>query len=154
MSKKIEQLTEKLVEKIIDKNEYELVDVEYIKENSEMYLRILIDKEGKMSLDDCEKLSREIGDKLDEEDFIKDSYYLEVSSPGLDRTLKKDKDFKREIGKQVMVKLFKSIEDIGKEFIATLEGLDENGNVLLDINSNKYSIEKKSIAKINLYIEI
>lgn len=153
MSKKIEQLTEKLVEKIIDKNEYELVDVEYVKENSEMYLRILIDKEGKMSLDDCEKLSREIGDKLDEEDFIKDSYYLEVSSPGLDRTLKKDKDFKREIGKQVMVKLFKAI-DIGKEFIATLEGLDENGNVLLDVNSNKYSIDKKSIAKINLYIEI
>ncbi len=109
MSKKIEQLTEKLVTDVIS-YEYELVDVEYVKENKEMYLRILIDKAGGMSIDDCEELSRIIGDKLDEDDFIDDSYYLEISSL--------------------------------------------NGNmVLLEIDGDLLEIDKKSIAKINLYIE-
>lgn len=153
MSKKIEQQAQQLVEKIIDKDIYELVDVEYVKENSQMYLRILIDKDGKMTLEDCEKLSKDIGDKLDEEDFIQDSYYLEISSPGIDRTLKKDKDFEREKGKLVIVKLFKAI-DMGKEFVAMLEGIDENKNILLDVDGKKISLEKKSIAKINLYVEI
>ena len=80
MSRKIEQLAEKLVTGVIS-DEYELVDVEYVKENKEMYLRILIDKAGGMGIDDCEELSRIIGDKLDEDDFIEDSYYLEISSP-------------------------------------------------------------------------
>ncbi|MGP1488297.1 MAG: ribosome maturation factor RimP [Peptoanaerobacter stomatis] len=151
MSKKIEQLTEKLVTDVIS-DEYELVDVEYVKENKEMYLRILIDKAGGMSIDDCEELSRIIGDKLDEDDFIEDSYYLEISSPGLDRTLKKDRDFIREAGKLVEVKLFKAIEKYGKEFVSKLNGL--NGNmVLLEIDGDLLEIDKKSIAKINLYIE-
>lgn len=151
MSKKIEQLTEKLVTDVIS-YEYELVDVEYVKENKEMYLRILIDKAGGMSIDDCEELSRIIGDKLDEDDFIDDSYYLEISSPGLDRTLKKDRDFIREVGKLVEVKLFKAIEKYGKEFVSKLNGL--NGNmVLLEIDGDLLEIDKKSIAKINLYIE-
>ncbi|EJU24032.1 hypothetical protein HMPREF1143_0556 [Peptoanaerobacter stomatis] len=151
MSKKIEQLTEKLVTDVIS-DEYELVDVEYVKENKEMYLRILIDKAGGMSIDDCEELSRIIGDKLDEDDFIDDSYYLEISSPGLDRTLKKDRDFIREAGKLVEVKLFKAIEKYGKEFVSKLNGL--NGNmVLLEIDGDLLEIDKKSIAKINLYIE-
>ena len=151
MSKKIEQLTEKLVTDVIS-DEYELVDVEYVKENKEMYLRILIDKAGGMSINDCEELSRIIGDKLDEDDFIDDSYYLEISSPGLDRTLKKDRDFIREAGKLVEVKLFKAIEKYGKEFVSKLNGL--NGNmVLLEIDGDLLEIDKKSIAKINLYIE-
>ncbi len=151
MSKKIEQLTEKLVTDVIS-DEYELVDVEYVKENKEMYLRILIDKAGGMSIDDCEELSRIIGDKLDEDDFVDDSYYLEISSPGLDRTLKKDRDFIREAGKLVEVKLFKAIEKYGKEFVSKLNGL--NGNmVLLEIDGDLLEIDKKSIAKINLYIE-
>ncbi|EHL20266.1 MAG: ribosome maturation factor RimP [Peptoanaerobacter stomatis] len=151
MSRKIEQLAEKLVTGVIS-DEYELVDVEYVKENKEMYLRILIDKAGGMSIDDCEELSRIIGDKLDEDDFIEDSYYLEISSPGLDRTLKKDRDFIREAGKLVEVKLFKAIEKYGKEFVSKLNGL--NGNmVLLDVDGDLLEIDKKSIAKINLYIE-
>lgn len=151
MSRKIEQLAEKLVTGVIS-DEYELVDVEYVKENKEMYLRILIDKAGGMGIDDCEELSRIIGDKLDEDDFIEDSYYLEISSPGLDRTLKKDRDFIREAGKLVEVKLFKAIEKYGKEFVSKLNGL--NGNmVLLDIDGDLLEIDKKSIAKINLYIE-
>ena len=151
MPKNIEPLTEKLVTDVIS-DEYELVDVEYVKENKEMYLRILIDKAGGMSIDDCEELSRIIGDKLDEDDFIDDSYYLEISSPGLDRTLKKDRDFIREAGKLVEVKLFKAIEKYGKEFVSKLNGL--NGNmVLLEIDGDLLEIDKKSIAKINLYIE-
>jgi ribosome maturation factor rimP len=151
MSRKIEQLAEKLVTGVIS-DEYELVDVEYVKENKEMYLRILIDKAGGMSIDDCEELSRIIGDKLDEDDFIEDHYYLEISSPGLDRTLKKDRDFIREAGKLVEVKLFKAIEKYGKEFVSKLNGL--NGNmVLLDVDGDLLEIDKKSIAKINLYIE-
>ena len=151
MSRKIEQLAEKLVTGVVS-DEYELVDVEYVKENKEMYLRILIDKAGGMGIDDCEELSRIIGDKLDEDDFIEDSYYLEISSPGLDRTLKKDRDFIREAGKLVEVKLFKAIEKYGKEFVSKLNGL--NGNmVLLDVDGDLLEIDKKSIAKINLYIE-
>ncbi|MGP1597391.1 ribosome maturation factor RimP [Peptoanaerobacter stomatis] len=151
MSRKIEQLAEKLVTGVIS-DEYELVDVEYVKENKEMYLRILIDKAGGMSIDDCEELSRIIGDKLDEDDFIEDHYYLEISSPGLDRTLKKDRDFIREAGKLVEVKLFKAIEKYGKEFVSKLNGL--NGNmILLEIDGDLLEIDKKSIAKINLYIE-
>jgi len=151
MSRKIEQLAEKLVTGVIS-DEYELVDVEYVKENKEMYLRILIDKAGGMGIDDCEELSRIIGDKLDEDDFIEDSYYLEISSPGLDRILKKDRDFIREAGKLVEVKLFKAIEKYGKEFVSKLNGL--NGNmVLLDVDGDLLEIDKKSIAKINLYIE-
>lgn len=151
MSKKIESLAQELVMNVLPQ-EYELVDVEYVKENKEMYLRILIDKDEGMSIQDCEKLSKIIGDKLDEDDFIEDFYYLEISSPGIDRTLKKDKDFIRETGKLVEVKLFKAIE-YGKEFVARLEGLDQNKNILLNIDGKKLSVDKKNIAKINLYIE-
>ena len=152
MSKKIEQMTEDLVLRVLP-DEYEMVDVEYVKENGEMYLRILIDKNGNMDIDDCVKLSHIIGDELDKDEYINDTYNLEISSPGLDRTLKKDRDFIREKGKDVEVKLFKPLE-YGKDFIAILDGLDEQGNVMLDVNNNKFSLSKKDIAKINLYIEI
>lgn len=152
MSKKIEQMTEELVQLVIP-NEYEMVDVEYVKEAGEMYLRILIDKDGGMTIDDCVELSGIIGSELDKKDYIKDSYNLEISSPGLDRTLKKDRDFVREKGKDVEVKLFKKDENYGKEFIAVLEGLDENGNVVFKIDDDIVTFDKKEIAKINLYLE-
>ena len=104
MSKKIEQITEELVLRVLP-DEYEMVDVEYVKEAGEMYLRILIDKDSGMTIDDCVKLSGIIGDEIDKKDYIKDAYNLEISSPGLDRTLKKDRDFIREKGKDVEVKL-------------------------------------------------
>lgn len=148
MSKKVEQRAQELVEKYISK-ELELVDVDYVKENGEYYLRILIDKEGGVSLDDCEALSRAIDDKLDEADIIPDAYYLEVSSPGLDRELKKEKDFIREKGKKILVKLYKNSE-LGKEFTGVLEGLDEDKNLLINIDGKSHTIEKKDIAKINL----
>lgn len=152
MSKKIEQMTEELVQRVIP-NEYEMVDVEYVKEAGEMYLRILIDKDGGMTIDDCVELSGIIGSELDKKDYIKDAYNLEISSPGLDRTLKKDRDFVREKGKDVEVKLFKKDGNYGKEFVAVLEGLDENGSVVFRIDDNLVAFDKKEIAKINLYLE-
>lgn len=152
MSKKIELRTEELVKSVIP-SEYEMVDVEYVKENSEMYLRILIDKISGMSIDDCVLLSKIIGDELDKQDYIDGMYNLEISSPGLDRTLKKDRDFIREKGKLVEVKLFKSGE-YGKEFIAILDGINEESKIMLNLEYKKILLDKKDIAKINLYLEI
>lgn len=98
-----EQLTEELVMPIIEQNNFELVDVEYVKEASNYYLRIYIDKAGGITVDDCEIVSRALGDLLDAKDFIEESYVLEVSSPGLGRPLKKKK-----ISKEVLVWKWKS----------------------------------------------
>ena len=88
-----EQQTEELLLPIIERNGFELVDVEYVKEGGIFYLRAYIDKEGGITVDDCEVVSRELSELLDQEDFIPDAYILEVSSPGLGRQLKKEKDF-------------------------------------------------------------
>ena len=90
-----EQKTEEILLPIVEEYGFELVDVEYVKEGSNWYLRAYIDKEGGISVDDCEVVSRAFSDKLDEEDFIDDAYIMEVSSPGLGRPLKKEKDYKR-----------------------------------------------------------
>jgi len=95
-----EQKTERLLLPIMERTGFELVDVEYVKEGSNYYLRAYIDKEGGITIDDCELVSRELSDLLDAEDFIPEAYYLEVSSPGLGRQLKKEKDFARSIGKR------------------------------------------------------
>ena len=109
MSKKdlYESKTEELVTPLIEQNNFELVDIEYVKEGSNWYLRVYIDKPGGINVDDCELISRALSDKLDEEDFIDDAYILEVSSPGLGRPLKKDKDFERSLGEDVEIKLYR-----------------------------------------------
>lgn len=104
-----EQKTEALVMPFITENNFELVDVEYVKEADNWYLRVYIDKEGGITVDDCEIISRALSDKLDADDFIEDSYILEVSSPGLGRPLKKDKDFERSLGKEVEIKLYRAV---------------------------------------------
>ena len=104
-----EQRAEALLEPIVEANNFELVDVEYVKEGSDYYLRAYIDKEGGITIDDCELVSRAFEEKLDKENFIKDSYVLEVSSPGLTRPLKKEKDFARSIGKLIEIKTYKAI---------------------------------------------
>lgn len=104
-----EQRAEQLLMPVIQANDFELVDVEYVKEAGTRYLRAYIDKEGGITIDDCELVSRAFGERLDAEDFIEESYVLEVSSPGLGRPLKKEKDFARSIGKDVEVKLFKPL---------------------------------------------
>lgn len=102
--------TESLVEPLLEKENFELVDVEYVKEGANWYLRIYIDKEGGITVDDCELISRALSELLDLEDFIPEAYILEVSSPGLGRQLKKEKDFVRSIGEEVEIKLYKAME--------------------------------------------
>jgi len=120
-----EQRTEKLLQPILEKNNYELYDVEFIKEGGSWYLRVYIDKEGGITIDDCELVSKALSDLLDEHDFISESYMLEVSSPGLGRRLKRDKHFEKSIGEEVEVKLFRPI-DKKKDFVGVLKSFDDD----------------------------
>ena len=129
--KNIEEKTEKLLTPIIEKSNFELVDVEYVKEGPDWYLRAYIDKEGGITIDDCESVSRELEKCLDENDIISGAYILEVSSPGLTRALKKEKDFVRNTGKPVEVHTFKPVDQV-REFIGDLISWDED-KVVLDI---------------------
>ena len=120
-----EAKTEAFLLPVMEKHHFELVDVEYVKEAGTWYLRAYIDKEGGITVDDCEVINRELGDWLDQEDFIEDSYILEVSSPGLGRPLKKEKDFARSIGKEVDIKLYKAVEK-QKDYTGVLEAYDKD----------------------------
>ena len=121
MTKKegVEKQTEALLEPILTEFEFELVDVEYVKEGSNWYLRVYVDKPGGITVDDCEAVSRRFSEILDEKDYIEGSYIFEVSSPGLSRPLKKEKDFKRNLDKEIEVRTYKAI-DGEKEFIGFL----------------------------------
>ena len=118
-----ESRTERFLLPLLAEHNFELVDVEYVKEGGNWYLRAYIDKEGGITVDDCEVISRTLSDWLDREDFIADSYTLEVSSPGLGRPLKKDKDFERSLGEDVELRLYKP-RDKQKEFAGILKGYD------------------------------
>lgn len=118
-----EEKTEKLLAPIAEANGVEIYDVEYVKEGSEYYLRAYIDKPDGVDIIDCENVSRALSEALDKDDFIPDAYILEVSSPGLGRTLKKDKHLQKSIGQEVEIKLFKPIEKC-KEFVGILESFD------------------------------
>ena len=124
-----EQKTEELIMPLIEQHQFELVDVEYVKEGGNWYLRAYIDKPGGITVDDCELVSRALSDLLDEHDFIEDAYILEVSSPGLGRPLKKDKDFARSIGEEVDVKTFRAIQH-QKDFTGILKAYDKEKIVL------------------------
>ncbi len=144
-----ESKTEALVLPIIENNNFELVDVEYVKEAGNWYLRVYVDKEGGITVDDCEIVSRALSDKLDEKDYIDDAYILEVSSPGLGRPLKKDKDFDRSIGKEVELKLYKAI-DRQKDFSGILVSYDKD-TVNIEIEDGKeQSFSRAEIAIIRL----
>ncbi len=146
-----EQKTEALLQPIMERTGFELVDVEYVKEGSNYYLRAYIDKEGGITIDDCETVSRELSDLLDAEDFIPEAYFMEVSSPGLGRQLKKEKDFARSIGEDVEVKLYKPIEK-KKELEGELLSFDTE-NIVLGLSENKtITIPRESIAMIKLAI--
>ena len=115
-----EMKTEALITPIVDEKGFELVDVEYVKEGSNWYLRAYVDKEGGITINDLESVSRILSDKLDEEDFISDAYILEVSSPGLGRPLKKDKDFDRNMGNEIEVHLYRAV-DRQKQLVGLLK---------------------------------
>ena len=119
--------TEELVTPIIEENHFELVDVEYVREGANWYLRIYADKEGGINIDDCVLISRALEEKLDAEDFISDAYILEVSSPGLGRPLKKDKDFVRSIGEEIEIHLYRAINK-QKEFVGILKEFNKEEN--------------------------
>ena len=144
-----ESKTEELVQPLVDKNKFELVDVEYVKEAGTNYLRVYIDKEGGITIDDCEIISRALSDLLDEKDYIDEAYILEVSSPGLGRPLKKDKDFARSIGEEVDVKLFKPIEK-QKEFSGILESYNDTEVTIRLDEDTVMNLNRKDIALIRL----
>lgn len=146
-----EQKAEALLTPIVDANGFELVDVEYVKEAGNWYLRGYIDKPGGITVNDCEAVSRAFSDKLDEEDFIEDSYIMEISSPGLDRPLKKEKDFVRSMGKAVEIRTYRPIEK-QKEFCGILTAYDSN-SVTIEEDGIERTFDKKEIALIRLAIE-
>ncbi len=149
----IEVKVEELVTPIVDSKNFELVDVEYIKEGSNWYLRVYIDKEAGIDIDDCVEVSRELEVKLDEDDFIKEAYILEVSSPGLTRPLKKEKDYLRNIGKRIEVKLYKA-NDCPKEFEAELKAYkDDVASILIDGEDEVREFNVKDFAMIRLAFE-
>lgn len=146
-----EEKTEKLLLPIAESNGVEIYDVEYVKEGSDYYLRAYIDKPEGVNIIDCENVSRLLSDALDKEDFIPDSYILEVSSPGLGRTLKKDKHLQRSIGQEVEIKLFKPIDKC-REFAGTLDGFDA-GSITITENGEKRTFARADVALIRLALD-
>lgn len=144
-----EQKAEAIAEPIVSNFGFELVDVEYVKEAGTWYLRLYIDKEGGITIDDCEAVSRLFSDKLDEEDFIDDAYIMEVSSPGLGRPLKKEKDFRRSVGKQVEIRTYRPIEK-QKEFFGILSAYDDTHVTITLENQETMVFQKAEIALIRL----
>ena len=153
MAKKdYESRTEAMLVPIVEAKGFELVDVEWVKEGANWYLRAYIDKENGITVDDCEEVSRALSDLLDEEDFISENYILEVSSPGLGRPLKKEKDFIRSMGKDVDVRLYRQI-DKQKEFTGALSAYDENTVTLTMEDGSQMVFEKADIALIRLALD-
>ncbi len=150
MSKKevYESKTEALLMPIIEENKYDLVDVDYVKEGANQYLRAYIDKSGGITIDDCEIVSRALSEALDREDFISEAYILEVSSPGLGRLLKKDKDYERSIGKDVEIRTYRFI-DKEKEFVGALKSYSKDA-VTIIVNEEEKTFNKSDIALIRL----
>ena len=146
-----EQKTEALITPILNSMGFELVDVEFVKEAGEWYLRSYIDKEGGITINDCEAVSRLFSEKLDEEDFIEESYIMEVSSPGLGRPLKKEKDYKRSMGKELEIRTYKVI-DREKEFYGILQAYDDSSVTIETEEGTTRTFDKKDIALIRLAI--
>lgn len=143
-----EAKTEQFLLPLLAEHQFELVDVEYVKEAGNWYLRSYIDKPGGITVDDCEVISRLLSDWLDKEDFIEDSYIMEVSSPGLGRPLKKDRDFERSLGEEVEIRLYKP-RNRQKEFTGILKAYDKD-TVTLELDGNDEVFERGEIALIRL----
>lgn len=146
----VEELVASLTEGIIAGTELELVDVEYVRER-DWYLRIFLDKPGGIDLDDCQLVSEKISAYLDEKDPIKENYLLEVSSPGLDRVLKKDKDFIRYKGREVDVQLFKPLNN-SKQYTGILGDFTEE-EITITVKEEPIVFDRKAIAQIRLHLD-
>ena len=142
----IEERVESLVENKINELGYELYDVEYAKEGKDYYLRIFIDKPEGIDLNDCEKVNDGINDLLDQADYIKDQYFLEVSSPGIERTLRKDKHLETNLGSLVEIKLFKPLEK--KKIIQGILKEFNKEKIIIQVEENGIEISRKDISVI------
>ncbi len=147
-----EQKTEEFILPILDRMGFELVDVEYVKEGSDFYLRAYIDKPGGISINDCVDVSREMNEILDREDYISDAYTFEVSSPGLGRPLKKEKDYIRNLNKSIEIRTYKQI-DKQKEFCGILKAYDDESVTLLFDDDSTMTFSKNDISLIRQAID-
>ncbi len=147
-----EEKTESLILPILERMNFELVDVEYVKEGSVWYLRAYIDKEGGITVLDCEAVAREMNEILDREDYIADSYVFEVSSPGLGRPLKKEKDYVRNMGKDVEIRTYRAINR-EKEFVGALIAYDDHSVTISVPEGEEMTFEKADIALIRQAID-
>ncbi len=148
-----EKRTEGYILPILERMQFELVDIEYVKEGGTWYLRAYIEKEGGITVNDCEAVAREMNKILDREDYIEDSYVFEVSSPGLLRPLKKEKDFVRSMGKKIEIRTYRAIEG-KKEFYGILSAYDENSVTIEQEDGTKRTFNKEEAALIRLAFEI
>ncbi len=147
----IEEKATALVSPILEENSFELVDVEYVKEAGSYYLRVYIDKPGGITIDDCELVSRAFSLKLDEEDYIDDAYIMEVSSPGLLRPIKKDKDFERNLDKEIEIKTYQMIEK-RKDFVGVLVAYDKQTVTIMEDEKERV-FNRSDLALIRPYVE-
>lgn len=147
-----EEKTTEYILPILEREGFELYDVEYVKEGPDFYLRAYIDKPGGVTINDCVLVSREMNEILDSEDFISDAYIFEVSSPGLGRALKKDKHFEKAIGEEVEVHTFAKING-EKEFIGVLKECDSKTFTIVLEDESEMSFDKKDVSSVKLTID-
>lgn len=148
---KITEQVEAFARPIVEELGCSLWDVEYVREGGEWFLRLYIDKDGGVDIQDCENISRAVDPILDEKDPIPDSYHFEVCSAGLERVLKRPRDFEQFMGSPVLVKLY-SPKNGAKEFPGTLTGY-ENGKVTVTMGQEEYTFEKSEVAMVRLRVE-
>ncbi len=148
---KIEASVKKIVDDIIKDTDYELVDIEYVKEGPFKYLKVYLDKPGGITVNDTADVSRVLNKKLDEVDLIKEQYFLEVSSPGIERPFKRDVDYKNNIGKMVEAKFFKPLD--GKKSVSGILVEKKEDTVVIKENDENIEINIKDISKINKMLE-
>lgn len=142
----IEHKVEKLIKEKIENLGYELYDIEYTKEAKNFFLRIYVDSKDGISLEDCEKVSNEINEPLDKSNIIAEQYFLEVSSPGIEKILRKDNHLQNNLGQEVEIKLFKKDNEGNKSYIGKLKSFNDKQIVIE--TKEEITIDRKSIAQI------
>ena len=151
MQMKVTELVEKLAKPVVEENGCQLWDVEYVREGSEYFLRLYLDKEGGVDINDCEAISRAVDPILDEKDPIQGSYHFEVCSAGLERALKRPSDFERFLGSNITVKLYRPWNGL-KEIPCVLKGYEE-GRVTVEAGKETITFEKSEVALVRLRVE-
>jgi ribosome maturation factor RimP len=150
MEEQIRTVVERLLTPYLEREKFELVDIDYVKEGGNWFLRVYVDKEGGIDIEDCSRISEYLSQKLDEEDPIPNAYFLEVSSPGAERPLKKPKDFYWAVGKHVLVSTYEPFDGM-KEFEGKLLSFDER-NVVVQTAKRSYTIPYDKVAHARLAI--